>query len=222
MSSGTFPSNLTAIDTLTRPDHSYLTDGDNCFFLGEYTARKGYSHSDTNSLIFNIKKPMDRRGTPEWRWKDRAIARAALAFQNAIPSEWIRDCAFVPIPPSKAKCDPLYDDRIKQVLERIGPQLDVRELVVQAQSTAAAHESDARPGPMDIRNRYQINPILCDPEPQTLVLCDDVLTTGAHFKAAQWLLNERFPNASCVGIFIARRVPETIDFSDIMNDLPQQ
>ena len=43
MTSGsTFPQRLTKIDDLTRPDHSYLAAVDDCYVLGEYTARKGY------------------------------------------------------------------------------------------------------------------------------------------------------------------------------------
>ena len=40
-----FPDRFTEIDELTRPDHSWLTDDDRCYFLGEYTARQGYSYS---------------------------------------------------------------------------------------------------------------------------------------------------------------------------------
>ena len=55
-SSNIFPHRLTKIDDLTREDHWYLTDEDDCYFLGEYTAREGFGHSHTNSVIYNIKK----------------------------------------------------------------------------------------------------------------------------------------------------------------------
>ena len=38
ISGGTFPQKFTKIDDLTRPDHYYLTEGDACYFIGEYTA----------------------------------------------------------------------------------------------------------------------------------------------------------------------------------------
>jgi predicted amidophosphoribosyltransferase len=41
--------------------------------------------------------------------------------------------------------------------------------------------------------------------PTKLVLFDDVLTTGAHFKAAKQVLMKRFGQISVIGIFIARR-----------------
>ena len=53
-------------------------------YFGEYTARKGFNHSETNQLILNFKKKMDRRGLLEWRYKTAAIDTAGsrpLTFQ---------------------------------------------------------------------------------------------------------------------------------------------
>lgn len=222
MTSGTpFPHNLTAIDQLTRPDHSYLTDQDHCFFLGEYTARKGYAYSETNSLILNLKKPMDRRGRPEWVHKRRAILTAAKALRNAIHDDWLRTATFVPIPPSKAKADPMHDDRITAMIARIDTAnpVDCRELIVQSASTAAAHESDDRPGPGDIEALYTIDEALAAPPPTKIMIVDDVLTTGSHFKAAQAVLAARFPGIPIVGCFVARRVPEAIDIEEFFGDI---
>ena len=75
---------LTQVDDLTRPDHYYLTAEDQCLYFGEYTARKGFNHSETNQLILNFKKKMDRRGLLEWRYKTAAIDTAGsrpLTFQ---------------------------------------------------------------------------------------------------------------------------------------------
>jgi hypothetical protein len=46
------------------------------------------------------------------------------------------------------------------------------------------------------------------PRPEAICVFDDVLTTGAHFKAVQvWLQNE-FPGVPLAGLFLARRAPE--------------
>src|ERR1700684_2001923 len=113
MTSGsTFPQRLTKIDDLTRSDHWYLSESDHCFFLGEYTARKGFAFSATNQLILNFKKSVTTRNTAQWRYKERAIAQAAAAFRTAIADAALNKATLVPIPPSKAKSDPLYDDRL--------------------------------------------------------------------------------------------------------------
>jgi hypothetical protein len=88
-SAGTFPQRLTKIDDLARPDHFYLTPVDDCYFLGEYTARKGFAFSATNQLILNFKKSMDKRATAQWRYKEKAIEEAAAAFRASLNSEWL-------------------------------------------------------------------------------------------------------------------------------------
>jgi hypothetical protein len=225
MTSGTpFPHNLTEIDKLTRPDHSYLGPDDLCYFLGEYTARKGFSHSDTNNLILNLKKDMSRRGRAEWQYKERAILTAAAALRVSISTSWLENATFVPVPPSKAKDDPLYDDRLTRVLAAINKErpVDCRELIVQDKSTDAVHESSHRLGPDDIYELYKLDKKLLKPPPQKILVVDDVLTTGAHFKAAKRILSDEFPAATIVGCFIARRVPEAIDVEEFFVDLDEE
>lgn len=217
MTSGSiFPQRLTKIDKLTRPDHSYLDADDECLFLGEYTARKGYAYSVTNKLILNFKKAVDRRGLPEWQYKESAIKDAAAAFRAAIPLAWLSGTTLVPIPPSKAKTDPLYDDRMLRMVDAIMPnaRLDIRDMIIQVNNLQAAHGTENRLTPQDLRAAYQIDGALVRPTPDRVALVDDVLTTGAHFKAGQALLQRAFPETPIIGLFIARRVPEAVDLED--------
>ena len=217
-SDGTFPQRLTKVDDLTRPDHWYLTADDACYFIGEYTAYRGYAHSDTNHLIFNFKKMMDRRGRPEWRYKEQAIRTAAAAFRRTLNPEALDRLTFVPIPPSKAKGDPLYDDRLTRMLGSIrpSPPLDIRELIVQTVSTDAVHVRDVRPAPEQVQALYRIDETLTEPVRDIIAVVDDILTTGAHFRAAKSVLSTYFPETSIIGLFIARivPVPAADDFPD--------
>lgn len=216
-SANTSSPRLTKIDDLTRPDHSYLTPTDDCYFLGEYTARKGYAFSATNQLILNFKKGTDKRGTAQWKYKEQAIGQAADAFRAALNGDWLNVATLVPIPPSKARTDPLYDDRMLRMAEAIRPQPrpDIRELVVQRATMAAAHEQDQRPRPEDIEANYMIDPARQNPVPTLIGLFDDVLTTGAHYRAASNILQRTYPGVRVIGLFIARRVPEAIDWDEI-------
>jgi len=216
-----FPRRLTEIDDLTRPDHSWLTSADRCLFLGEYTARKGFSFSATNQVILNFKKSVERRGRPEWQHKERTITEVGHAFGAAIKAEWLAGVTLVPIPPSKAKTDPLYDDRMLRMLRAIpvAQPLDIRELIIQRQSMTAAHDADVRPTPDNIAAGYQIDEQLAQRAPTVIALFDDVMTTGAHYVAARRVLSGRFTQATIIGFFIARRVPETTDFSAFFEDL---
>jgi|SRR5579883_527817 hypothetical protein len=215
MSDGTFPQRLTKIDELTRQDHYWLEEDDECLFLGEYTARKGYAFSETNQLILNFKKSLSTKGSAQWRYKQAALDRAAAVLQVALRGAWLDIVTLIPIPPSKAKSDPLYDDRIGRLARaiRISPAVDVREMIVQSQSTTAVHDSESRPTPDELAKLYSFDPVLVSPVPRQIGLLDDLLTTGCHFKAAKKMLNEKFPSVRVTGIFLARRVPEAVDFS---------
>jgi predicted amidophosphoribosyltransferase len=48
-----------------------------------------------------------------------------------------------------------------------------------------------------------------DPRPSRIAVVDDVLTTGAHFKAIKRILKETFDEVEVLGLFLARRVPNT-------------
>ena len=218
MTSGlTFPNRFTKVDELTRPDHWYLTVDDKCFFIGEYTARRGYAYSQTNQLILNFKKTMDRRNRPEWKYKDQAIQRVAGVLRAAIDKAMLDRITFVPIPPSKASDDPLYDNRLIQMLHAIQPNplLDIREIVVQRISTSPVHNTAIRPSPQQIEKLYQFDETLMMPKPELIAIVDDVLVTGAHFRAAESILSNWFPGTPIIGLFIARRAPDTSDIEDI-------
>lgn len=216
-----FPQRLTKVDEITRGDHTFLRDDDACFFLGEYTARKGFSHSATNNLIINFKKPLDRKGKPEWRFKAAKIAEAAKAMHSALKGYDLRSTTFVPVPPSKHRDDPLYDDRMMAMMGQLsglflasnGYSLDIKELVSQRRSTAAAHDGDARPRPEDLVGIYDVDLGLLPNASGSIVICDDVLTTGSHYRAMCDVLRRHLPQATFAGLFLARRAPEANDFA---------
>jgi predicted amidophosphoribosyltransferase len=199
---------FTAIDDLLRPLHAHLTDRDQCYFLREYASGRGYAHSETNRLIHNLKKPPDRRGRPEWRYKELAIQQVAREFRNNLDLGRLRRVTLVPMPPSKARSDPLYDDRMLRVLRAIDPKgdLDIRELLVCAVSTGAAHVAAPRPSIDRLVANFIVDESTAAPAPATIALVDDVLTTGAHFVAGKTALTRRFPGVTVRGFFVARRV----------------
>jgi hypothetical protein len=199
---------FTAIDDLLRPLYPHLTTADQCYFLREYTAGRGYAGSETNHLILNLKKPPNRRGRPEWRYKERAIEQVAREFRDSVNLSALRRVTLVPLPPSKAKSDPLYDDRMLQVLRAVDVegQLDIRELLLGAASMPAAHLTPHRPTVAQLIANFVVDDMLAEPAPSMIALVDDVLTTGAHFVAAKAVLAARFAHVPIRGLFVARRV----------------
>jgi predicted amidophosphoribosyltransferase len=211
---------LRKIDDQSRPDHARLSAGDQCHFLYEYTSGKNYSFSATNSLIINLKK---KPGAGGYQYKARVIARSAQAFAQAINSKWLDGATLVPVPPSKAKGDSGYDDRMTRVCRQIrtgAPALDVREIVMQRTSLPSAHEGQ-RPSVEDLMRAYEIDGALCEPRPRWIGIFDDVLTAGTHFGAMKQKLSDRFPGVSIAGFFIARRVfPNPFDALDDDDEVP--
>lgn len=199
---------FTAVDELLRPLYPHLTAADQCYFLREYTSGRGFAHSETNRLILNLKKSPDRRDRPEWHYKELAIQQVAREFRESLNLQRLRAVTFVPMPPSKRKDDPLYDERMLQMLRTmdVDGQLDIRELLLLSASTTAAHATVTRPTIEELVANLTIDEGLTHPPPTSIALVDDVLTTGAHFVAAKRVLTTRFPGIPIRGLFVARRV----------------
>lgn len=191
-------------------DHFHLTQDDECYFLLEYTSNRGYSFGKANSFINNLKKPTEFRSRPEvWRHKVRAVNISARWLGEAINHEWLKSATLVPVPPSKAKNDPKYDDRMVRILQTINPgfQVDVRELVIQSQTLRASHLSgESRVTVEELLAAYEIDESLANPAPVAIGIVDDVLTAGTHYNAMKTVLKDRFLGVPVVGFFIARRV----------------
>ena len=97
--------------------------------------------------------------------------------------------------------------QVIRALTRGIPNPDIRELISHRESMTAAHLSgDYSPSVAEILANYDIDEALTEPPPKVIVLFDDILTAGSHFKAAKLALSKRFPSVRIVGVFIARRI----------------
>lgn len=217
---------LIQIDDAVRGEHCYLTADDDCYCLGEYQPRAGYQAGPVNSMISNFKKPVTKKGLPEYRHKENDIIRAGQMIRSVLSAEAPNTCTFIPVPPSKAKADPLYDDRLVRVLRQGNPVLDVRELLTKTASTRPLHDygpGEKRMTPDDLYPLIGIDEAcLSTPLKQTVFLFDDLLTNGTHFKACKRRLLERVPGCKVVGLFIGRRkVPpqSEVDFSALLQNI---
>ena len=200
-------SQLVRIDELVLSQHGSLSMWDECYYLMEYTARGGYDRGSGNDLIQNFKKPLEKKGKPEWKWKELAMHAIAKALKPALTGVIDFDTTtIIPVPPSKARTSPLYDDRVLQLLhESCPPNADIRELIICQEDRLAAHEDARRPNFQDIMNNYEINTVVDPAIRENVVIFDDVITAGNHYKACKTFIQLQFTPKSIVGIFIARR-----------------
>ena len=172
---------------------------------------------------------MDRAGQYDWRYKAEAVARVASAFARNWRWQELhashRAC-LVPLPPSRARNDPLYDPRMLDMLRAlsaaVGVPLDVRDCLSFSGLFDASHEAEARPSPEALYLDLTTDWLAGRPEdpPGVIFLFDDMLTTGAHFVAASRRLRELFPDVQIVGNFVARRVvPDPFDDFEVVDDV---
>lgn len=210
-----------------RGQHSYFPAGVECAYWGEftphkYTGGKLADFSPTNRLISNLKKKMDRRDKPDFRYKSQAIMQCAGALIRGLDWNGIVQgrITFIPIPPSRARADINYDPRLMDILnvvKRSRPILDIRDCLSFDGRHVASHETNDRPSIDDLYEALHF-----DQEagrvldvPGEIVLFDDMLTTGAHFVAASRKLAEHFPGVTISGCFLARRIlPDATDIFD--------
>jgi predicted amidophosphoribosyltransferase len=91
--------------------------------------------------------------------------------------------------------------------------VDIRELLRQSVSVNADHDSHSRMTPESLRELLIVDHDAWDrTPPRSVILFDDVLTTGKHFKACQRRLREINPTIAIAGVFVARRaLPRPID-----------
>jgi len=218
------PERLTSIDETNREHHAFLEQGDRCFFFGEYFAYKGYQGGGTNQLIFNFKcKPSVAATNPgRRRYKEQAIESVAAGLRRAMTQADAERMTWVPVPPSKVVGHADYDDRLMRTLAKAfnGYDVDVRSLLRQSKSTEADHNSGSRltPDALHALMELDIAQLNALPLRQAIMLFDDVLTTGKHFKCCERRLREFVPaDVPIVGVFIARRIlPDaSAEFEDL-------
>ncbi len=221
-------SKLRRIGDYEKGEHSYLTEDDICLYFGEYTptgesGRPAWSLSKANSIVLNLKKSPSKKGTPEWEHKLATIRSLGRIILKNLKAVDLQSLTFVPAPPSKANDDPDYDPRMLQVAKAIGNDVDARPILMTVSSRESASLSEKSRSVDSIKSNTCIDESQVELRPvsKTIIVIDDMITTGATFIACKRLLMERFGDVEVYGLFIVRRVPldSSEDFGDLDIDL---
>lgn len=198
------------VDELAFDDHYHLDSAvDKCHYLLKYSTNADIYSDDSRSLIVNLKKSPDRKFLPEWRYKEKAIEHFATILRGCFTEQDLATYTFVPVPPSKAATDPLYDDRMIQILKKAFPndEADIRALLYQDTSMEAFHHSDNRSSQMlKLQTHLKVEESLLPNVREKIFLFDDVLVTGAHFKVCKSKIQQYLPGKTIIGLFLARRI----------------
>jgi len=196
---------LRALDHVQRADHPYLSSADRCSFLLDW-------HCGSR-IVRDFKRPISAVAFAPRRAaaKARAVAMMADLLRAAVSRCAAEAATWVPIPPSKAYADCEFDDRLMRTLVQAfsGYDVDLRCLLRQSSSTEADHQSGSRITADALHTLLELDAALlasCALR-QSIVLFDDLLTTGKHFKCCERRLRTVVPaQVPIVGVFIARRI----------------
>lgn len=205
-------SSATALDGSARIDHPYLTEDDHCLCLAEYRSGSGVGAGRVSGLIANLKCLPSVMATDERRryYKRRALNEVASVLRGALSRQYVEHATWVPIPPSKMVSDPDHDDRLPRLLKVAfdGYDIDLRQLLYQVQNTRPDHCSACRATAAALFEviRFDRAVLKLRPLRSRIILFDDVLTTGKHYKCCERRLREAFIAIPISGLFVARRV----------------
>ncbi|MEM9091319.1 MAG: hypothetical protein AAGC93_21595 [Cyanobacteria bacterium P01_F01_bin.53] len=200
-----------SIELYNCPNHTSFT----LIYGRIYTVGQGFSFSDTNNFISNLKiKPSEtHRNHHKKKAIDTFVSELTAYLQSQIAG---RAMALIPIPPSKSATHPEYDDRIEQVAKGIEKAIEsvrcwpVLKCVKDRESLHAgtSRSTDTVYATLDIDGTALAN----SKEDEILCLLDDVLTSGASFSACRQKLLEQFPGRTVMGIFWAKaQYPEQFE-----------
>lgn len=169
-------------------DQPYLDPTDECYFADHYEC----------SVYTGIK-----RDIISLKGRDAlTIMRGAKGLSLALPTEWTRTYTFVPMPASSGATNPI------QSLVSGLQVADWRPLLVRHCATRSAHRG-WRLSPHDRTQFLALNVGFINPTPGAIVVVDDVLTTGCHFRAAKMVLRNKWPATRVIGLFLARTCPRS-------------
>jgi predicted amidophosphoribosyltransferase len=188
------------------PEHTDL----GLYYARTYTIGQGYRYSSTNQLVLNLKispnQPADRLV-----YKNRAIVQCAREVAEFFTQSVNPDLPIilVPMPPSKTRSHPEYDDRMEQVAQQVDQRCSnvmwapLLETIINSESY---HTRSEIRDPDDLYRLMSVQSnqtVLYNAEAH-IVLIDDILTSGLHFSVARRHLLEHFENAPIHGIFWAK------------------
>lgn len=203
------PPCLRPLDQERRRAHCHLSAADECHYLFEYFP--GMRASAIGQLMASFKCPplLAAASSRRLHLKERAIAQIASALRISACRDFVEAATWVPVPPSALSSEPDYDDRLLRTLQKAfrGYDLDLRALLQQTRSTRPDHCREHRLSRAALLRSIRPNDTaLAQGRVRTcIVLFDDMLTTGKHYKCCEQRLRELFPQIPIRGWFIARR-----------------
>lgn len=169
---------------------------DEIYFLCRYQAGNEHHNKFDNPLVRGVKNN-------DIKWMHQAATDLAVAMKE---ENIFKNSIFVPIPTSK-----LSDKRTEELATLIAradknSNYEVKPFIQLKHDTRTSHFSEERVSGAELRSAWKIvvdSSVTYNSEEIKIVIFDDVLNHGTHFRAAHDLLKRRFPLAKIYGVILA-------------------
>lgn len=187
------------------------------YYFRQYTSRAGYGKSDTNNLIYNFKKGISVPNNQQYYKNiaiDTFIKELELLF-SMIKNEKYFYVTWAPS--SKAKNDPLYDDKMERVVKTACTKFSnfrPIELFETPTTRASWHSCSLPRSPDAVKKTVRYKNIDLN-EKAGVFIIDDVLTTGATYNCLYSMIKKHHPNISIYGAVWAIAIEDYDTFFEI-------
>ncbi len=185
----------------------HIKPEDTCFCLGDHyeynPANKRHHLSDT---ITNFKRAKKYRTSSAWPWRNRDVGIFAdHVAKFAALKDQEPNTAIMAIPSSKKPDHPEYDSRFEDLFHKLfkkfGRHIQLVTPIAIKESTPAAPLGGEKQ-PQDLLDNYSwqgedLTSI------ENILICDDLITTGAHFRAVSDFLRKNNYNNKITGLLFA-------------------
>lgn len=189
---------------------SWIAPDDKCIYYMD-RVHGDWSASEANGKISNLKIGPNPAKRGRAYYRDKAIRQFSGDLSTLIANLNLgEETLLVPIPPSKCESDPAYDDRIVQVCNIVSMVMKVptAQIIYQTESHEAFHEGNYERDPRTIKSWLQVRTDLMPDSITTVMLVDDVFTSGAHFAACKSAIRDHFSDVEIIGAFWAKQLTD--------------
>lgn len=170
-------------------------------YLGTFSSGGGYQASSMNQAILNFKIVRDASQSRQ-RYKLQSIDFFSQHLEILKKHIEKPDSRVTWVPSSKLQTDPLYDDRHHRLLRKTFRAEYVVEIVRKIAATSSLHNQEGKRLWEPIYESLAfISPDLTGV--RRIFIFDDVLTSGASFKAVATHIWDHYPEMEIVGVFLA-------------------